>query len=378
MKPHRALGTGLLVVAVLAIGCGGDKNENTNNHGDTSVPIERAASTIAGMFCGILDTCVGPLADSFLPNCDATLQAQFEDKTVAQWQAAIARGTASYDAAKMKECLDAMRALGCGMFNAQQPDVCKDAIKGTVASGGACHIDEECTSELFCDVDTACPGICATRLAASSPCNRTSQCTGALQCVNGACGTSGGEGSACQGNTSVECGSFLTCIGANGQTPGSCELMGSLATAGSGEACRFGQAPMVLCQAGYYCALQSVASGTFEMTFSCDALLTTAGATCRLGVPSGCLPAEYCDITITVGTPTGTCTPLPIAGQDCLGSDNSARCAPSLACDDAATPNPKCVEVERLTSTCTADVACYSQVCDAGVCAAPLCSTASN
>ncbi len=69
----------------------------------------------------------------------------------AKLDASVAAGRVDYNAADAETCLDAGSAQSCDQFFGQNgamytpPAACDTAIRGTVATGGTCTIEEDCS-----------------------------------------------------------------------------------------------------------------------------------------------------------------------------------------------------------------------------------------
>jgi hypothetical protein len=85
--------------------------------------------------------------------CTSDIQSPEFEAAVSAYEEAAAAGRLSYDAAKAKTCFDAWAAQGCGPYwlGTDPSPVCDEIFKGTVATGGACTIPDECVSATCTD-----------------------------------------------------------------------------------------------------------------------------------------------------------------------------------------------------------------------------------
>lgn len=351
----------LLGSAAVIVGC----------NGGGSVPLSELGARTAETYCGLLDQCYGPdLLEAFTGgNCVATFQRTFDEQTLPQFEQAIAEGTLRYDGARAAGCLDQLEAAGCGFIDRPELSECEAALEGTIALGGACSINEECTGTAFCAMDTMCPGTCQARVAPGTACEDDGACGSGLRCFDGTCRSPALADAPCGGGTNPDCAGGLICRGEMEAPPGgtgtsgTCVSPASIMTAPLGEACNPSEGPF--CQSGLSCALTGVTGGTTP-NFVCVAA-STSGGTCNVSFPDMCPAGQICDAMPFVegGSFDGTCQPLPTDGEACVQS----RCAAGHRCDGAT-----CQAIGSVGAACESGADCYSASCDAGVCAlAELC-----
>lgn len=245
--------------------------------------------------------------------------------------AAIDDGTIEYDADKAGDCLDLYREQGCEFagFHNQDLSACDAVFTGTVPTGGACMIDEQCAgggdcerTDASCDPNVACcPGTCVDgdvtqESQEGGPCNDDAHdCAVAFYCAvtsDDAPGTCtkpiAGEGSPC--NELDACAD-----------PMYCDIFADVPTCvrppGSGEACD----PEGLL-------------GCADNRDYCDATMTCArrgeeGATCASD--DECMQYAACI--------TGLCVAERGPGGACGGTTDPG-CAGSLECTNGTCALP--------------------------------------
>ncbi len=361
MKARSTLG--FLVAGTLAVGCGGGDGGGGGGGGG-SVTIDELPAGFAGAMCAALDECMGALVDVFLGGNDCVTQFQngFEDAAFQNLKDAIDAGRVVYDPAKAGDCIDAIEALGCGALGNQLPDVCEEALAGTVAEGGDCGLDQECVGDAFCDrAGDACPGTCTARSAAGAECGSDDHCQSGLVCGDSSrCVEPAGPGETCEGASAPDCEVGLLCIGSDGDTPGTCRGIDEVLVGDAGDACDFESG--MLCREGLSCVVQGFTPGVGpELTCAAE---VGAGAACRVGVPDQCPAGQYCAGTDLMTLMfEGTCAPLPGDGEPCAGGLLGAGCAGGHACIEDT-----CRLIQRNGGSCTDDGQCYSGNCEGGAC----------
>ncbi|MDF1564424.1 MAG: Dickkopf N-terminal cysteine-rich domain-containing protein [Deltaproteobacteria bacterium] len=344
-----------------AFGGGGGKGEE-----DGPVPVEQMGQEVASVFCGLIDRCIGP--GFFGGNdCQGAMQAQFEDTTEPQLQAAIDRGTLAYDGDKMRECIDAMSAAGCEAIGSDEPPAaCEQAMAGNVAPEGTCYIDEECAGDAFCSQDMACPGMCESYLPAQADCTMGGRCTGSTTCVGGVCTPLAQAGQPCGGEAHPYCANGLDCEGESWPNPGTCVAQPTPTLAGADQACD--PEARQLCQAGLSCSLIGLEGGEIPI-WECKPGVAS-GATCNYGLPDPCPSTEYCAGQIDPSNLTGTCTALPGENAACADTFMGEGCQPGLECVDGI-----CFRSKRIGESCSGEWECVSGFCaeTSMQCAVPEC-----
>jgi len=150
----------------LVAGCGSD-----------SISIEDLPDEVKDARCDNLVRCEGVVDRA---TCDAAVVAANEQ--VPEIKAGIANGTIKYSSGKAGDCVDELSGESCEFTGLHNPSACSDILSGTVATGGACTIDEQCANhgecaptDDSCNPSTACcAGTCAggtTESALGGPCD---------------------------------------------------------------------------------------------------------------------------------------------------------------------------------------------------------------
>jgi hypothetical protein len=292
---------------------------------------------VCGTACPANDVCTagacvdaGPAADFCAAELSAfgTLYSTCLGGTAADWetstfgtgcselQAAVTAGRIAFNAAQSAACVSAIQAITCtalldslyGNAGLPEPSACVGALSGTVAPGGTCYSDTDCSGANYCKiVSPACSGICTAQIAQGQPCD--------------------GEG--CQ--SGLTCTSSV-CRSINTTTP---------ALAGQGQPCGpsmvDGGAP-TFCQAGLVC--------------------DPANLTCVPTIPQGgpCTPGYGLCVRFTSCSPsTMTCQPYPTTvGAPCgqpAGQDYTDCFGPDLVCNNLSGPTGTCVVATPPTCT---------------------------
>ncbi len=261
---------------------------------------------------------------------------------------AVKSGNVNYNAAKARECIDAIAQRSCERWNAlgnrPTPPACFEALSGTVANGAACVTNEQCISQQ-CNQPANCPMACCTGTCSNTPPpsvkNLGDSCAGNSYCLGGYCDVTGvcvaykPQGATC--SSDYECADGLNCranpanpndrrcqpmVGLNGPCTSTNDCL-ELSNVCSNGACREGgltgwacPAPADPCQPMHVCA-----SGTC-------ALPPGPGGACSSG---GFCVDSYCEATTAVCRPKladgGTCNPQ-LGGTDCESGvcDSTSTC----------------------------------------------------
>jgi hypothetical protein len=357
----RSLGFGLVVAVAMTCSCGGSSDsDGTPSSGPT---IDEVPALLAQVYCDLMQTCMGPAFTVFMADqdCKTKVLPGIEDGTFAGMKAAIEKGTVKYDASKAQACIDAMKAEGCAISTKRSPDICKQAIAGTVATGGDCTVSAECTGDDWCKGDT-CPGKCAPREAAGVACRDDDACRDGMKCAIDQCAVPLAANATC--TDSDQCDITTVCFGANASTStsGTCRPASDVFKAKSGEACDLAKGQ--LCEAGLSCVIDQVSANP---TYKCTPV-SAAGAACRFGAPEPCPTGQYCagiDLASSPPKLDGTCTASPGDGQACAGALGSA-CETGAVCDDTKV----CRKPQHIGGACVNNTACYSGICQSGTCIA--------
>jgi len=239
----------------------------------------------------------------------------------------VKAGKIIYDGKAAAACLDLYRVTSCkvsdGAFSLlNQSQSCRNAIKGAVATGGACLTSEECQSQA-CD---------------------KSACTTATECCAGTCAAKISAGGDCS-SSAVGCADDLFCKQGDTATTWTCAPF-----IADGQPCT----SVDHCVAGRRCNL---VMGTTKGTCG---VLPARGQAC---------PGTACDSSADFCDPASkTCLGRIPVGGDCTGL--ATGCVPYANCDTATM---KCIARKRGGEACTESSDCLMGVaCTGGVCVPPL------
>lgn len=292
------------------------------------------------------------------------------DAIEADFIAAVAAGTADFDADIASECLSGLAAAECNVASVDLAR-CDAAFVGRSLAGEPCATALDCR-EGVCAIGASCPGSCEV-LSEGDACERPSQCALGLTCRAGSCDAAAGAGEACARRT--DCAFPMTCglSGTCQEPPGSGEacstsLGGDLCGqddvcrdgacavgAAAGEACSGTSpcAPGGRCVEGA-CVATAVAGEACE-TGGCIALHLCVGAVCvALPSPGGACSAEL--PCVQGGCRDGVCVLLP-EGETCDPNVQFGECAgfcQSSTCRAALTEGEVC----RGSSQCAGGLSC--------------------
>jgi hypothetical protein len=329
----------MLCVAALCgmlIGCGGG-----------SVAIDDLGSSLIDAQCDHYVAC-GEISSH--DECVALLgQGASFDELVGSVNA----GLVDYDGAKAQSCLDSFGGLSCDPSleeNRVPNQDCIEAVKGTVADGGACKNSNECVSgscALTSCTMACCPGTCDPTPPAPADigqsCATTSCVDGAFCNASGTCAALLAAGATCQSDN--QCAYGTVCAGATALT-----CMAPPQKAGDACISRSGSPDCVIeglyCGAGNKCAAYKDSGATCDPSNPCMfdlACNSTCGALPQIGDACPqfqCDGGAYCQIDTTTGTAT-TCAALKADG---------ATCAQSSECDSAF--------CDTTTTKCAAPTSC--------------------
>lgn len=313
----------VLVLACFMAACGGD---------DDSVSIDTLFDDIADAQCSF-DVRCGLMPDAatcaesnvFEGNDLETLVARVKDKTV------------GFDSGAAADCVAFLRDEPCTFtgFNVHNP--CGDIFTGSVAKGGACNVDFECSGLAACDLtDTNCDPSTA--------------------CCAGTCGDDPvlqQAGGPCNDNVNI-CDENLFC-----QVPAAGGAGTCTALIAAGQACD----DIFSCANPTYCNVD---------------LATGMGGTCiePAGTDETCDPNELIpcgDLTQFCDTAMLKCVDKSDVGGGCDGA-NGSECLGFASCTNMA-----CVADPSLGDTCDAANGpdCLGDLsCTGGACVAPAPGTA--
>jgi hypothetical protein len=305
---------GTLGGSLLTGACGGDDEAPA---GPGPIPIEALRSEHEVATCDFEVRC------GLMPDKETCLRVDRAEHGLVQNVANVVFDRLSYDPAAGRACVEAIRARSCHTLLADQRALeaaCTGMFRGTVAAGGPCLVNEECTGESFCDRsmcgEQCCLGACAPEPA---PVALSGSCDEETPCVDEAyCEVEGGDG------------------GGGGFPSGSCQPRNE-----NGQACEFAGA----CKDGQRCA-----------EGKCY-ILSREGEACNPTLDTACLSFNnWCDPAASM------CVKLPGAGEACATND---RCQGWAYCD-AGTCRARPVEDQPCPvdgPQCLGDLRCEMDVC---------------
>ena len=331
---------------------------------DAGAALAQVPQLYADGMCQALTTCSPLAAALFLGanDCPTLLAAEIANASLPALQAAVAAGTATFNASAAAGCRDAVAASGCSFANNVYLPACEAALSGNVTQGGACAINEECQGDLYCKYDGTCPGSCSPLEAAGSNCRSTNDCQSGLVCLittgtTGKCSVKPTLGQDCGDDLPSDCApqsnDAVICWGASATKRGKCMAVDAIAAQAIGSNCSVLTGS--LCVSGASCQLASIL-----LNGTCVAAVASASS-CTLAFPDPCPPDQYC--TATGASTPGSCSLLPTAGQPCLTDlvpvYSNKVCAADHVCIDGT-----CVKYRANGGACTSNAACYSGNCD--------------
>jgi hypothetical protein len=275
---------------------------------------------------------------------------------------AVQQERASIDDAAFTRCL--VETSGALCNTARFSVACATRFVGTIADGGACYADVECTSPgAICEsscADACCSGTCRPKFQEGQACDLGDSCEPGLvchrTCLSGDIGASCGSNRDCDSNawcdagrcradlapgaactSPLQCGGQTSCVGLSiiDSAPGRCQSISK-----AGDRCDY------FCYGNLYCD----GSGTCRD-------LPEFGQTC-----SGLTPCRGIDTTCS----NGQCVLRASAGTECASSRD---CLPELFCTSELTETrPTCAALRSTGQPCAAPGHCQSHLCssDAG------------
>jgi hypothetical protein len=210
------------VSGLLAVGCGGGVNVNTN--------ADNVCSEIAEVACHNLYQCCteGEIEDTLQVTEPRTERQCREDLTLKCQRATItltdslAAGRVTFNKERMNSCLDSIVAPGdsCGMVVSELPwtaPCMEPAWVGTVAVGDSCFFAHDCAGapDNFCAPNQKC----TAKPTGGFPCG--TGCASAFYCgIGGVCQPKAAVGGPC--TSAVQCQKDLFCDISPGSTMGAC------------------------------------------------------------------------------------------------------------------------------------------------------------
>ncbi len=361
---------------------GGTGDGSTTDGGTTTITdVTDMTDPVTRAMCDRLATCQPETSVIFSPvGCEGVMRPLL-DRAFQQAQQRVDDGDLTFDPAKGRECIDAIAGFSCDELDMDRNPLgsipaCREALTGGKTTGESCSDDIECAPTLYCDRSMACPGTCAEPVAAGGSCQLGQPCADGQVCFvpdsstdgTGTCMAPAGEGDACDTEDGPPCGGALRCNTPDGETAGTCGREVDITTgAATGEPCGLmSRDAATLCADGLACVLSGGLTGT------CQAAGIAEGESCPLAMPDPCAEGLYCDGLMLPDTTTGTCKPLPAAGEACapppgpFGDDGpfeDGLCAAGLVCDQTES-TPTCVAPKANDQPCRSSMVCASGYCE--------------
>jgi hypothetical protein len=367
MKTMRSFASVALLPILVLSACGGDSEFNSDRE-DESISLDDLPAEFAGAYCDLIARCAPIYSDILfsLEDCDVLLEERARQGGWNELEQAVDDGRVTYDGKSAEHCMDAIATVECTDVNVRPVEACEDMLKGSVAAGGECDIDEEC-AEGICDTNMMCPGECAPLRPAGEECQEDGECASGLVCseLTRLCVQPGAEGEACGGGIEPQCDGGLACIGGDSMEmqTGTCRPFEEIELASANETCNLDTG--LLCESGLSCVVVSLDGPAFECR-----PIPNSGGTCGIGFPENCPKGQYCPLTaaeVLLGVLESSCTTLPADGQACAQRpiDFLPTCAAYTRCNAATS---MCMELRDLGESCTSPNQCYSGTCVNGGC----------
>lgn len=361
----------------------------------SSVPIDQITARYATAICSHFASCPAQGESAFVgvlarhPGSVATCESLFAGDgggNLDALEAAVVSGTVRYDGDAAERCLDAISGQ-CAPFDVivATDANCLSVFQGTVAAGGACTLDEQCSGASHCELPPggSCAGTCVASVGVGAACSSSKDCADDL-----------GGGMSCT-TTPLNPSSHCVLTRVSGAGPGA--PCGNLDADGD-------ERSSVYCTGGAFCKLSAgVQIGTCALPIAvgaacdrdfdvCAADATCAGTpgatTCRAitvvnQANAGCNDAALvmcnqlsrliCESSVCVSIGDGT------LGADCR-TDINSDCNSGFYCEDAPSSSLGTCQTKIANgSPCDQSRGCVSGYCDFSTtpgtptCAAPAC-----
>jgi hypothetical protein len=311
-----SLGAALLLTAVASIGAPACSSEPPAPTTGGPIAIEAFREELEVARCELAVRC------GFMPNQDTCRDVLSEDQELLQLLADVVFNKVSFDEAAARTCVDAIRAQSCETLSAVFKAVetaCAGVFTGSVAEGGACLVDDECTGDADCDVSmcmgdgVCCMGVCAKPPAlvpvggdcSKSPCVEAAYCEtmdDGMGNITGTCKARVTNGQPC--NYVNACEEGLRCdLGGEGN----CYTL-----AKEGQSCNPNLQNGACLRVDYWCSTTDKKCSKLPMP----------GEPCTDKM--ACVGHAYCDGV--------TCQVRALEGQDCKTDGSGAPCLGDLEC----------------------------------------------
>lgn len=310
-------GTTLALIAaasVLVPACSGEDPAPTTG-GPISIEAYRAELEKAG--CELAVRC------GLMPDQATCLDVSSPGIDTLQLLADVVYGTVTYDAAAARTCVEAFRGAGCDTLASSRKaleQACANVFKGTVAEGGACVVDDECSGDARCDLEmcmgggACCLGKCAPKPArvslggdcAMDPCEESAYCDSeddGMGNVTATCEKRVDNGQPCK-----DADGCLDGLGCDTSGGGTCYKLSK-----EGEPCNANLKSQVCLRIDNWC---------HDVDKKCSKL-PAAGEPCT--PDNKCLASAHCD--------AGTCKARLLEGAECTQMEGSIPCLGSLKCE---------------------------------------------
>jgi len=326
------------------------------------VPREEVARRLATVECESMLRClpVNTMLWSNLTGCIASDTRQLQAWDVALWARASEAGELEFDPEAFDRCLERIRTAACTGRPFPIYQACREAFRGQLPDGEACHAEFECQPGSTCAREPAtCPGECTPQSALGEPCVGEYSCGEDAQCVSNRCVRLWPEGADCTGGAG-RCAEGLRCyVGARGSAR--CERVDEARAAGLGASCDPQVGPY--CPGDLVCACdESICRGDASLTCVEPA---AAGEACLGSSPPQCPKGYGCSAR-------GRCEPTLEPGSACVAS---GVCADGYGCashpgEGASCRSPGLPGDSCGSWSCVMTLSCVDDVCRAE-CEAP-------
>jgi hypothetical protein len=316
----------IMVLATASMSTCNGSSSDKGTHTDGSVtagtgPLADFEASYIAAFCQYLTRC------GMSPSTEACRKSYFDSSLIDldQLQREIDQGLVTYDAAAATACFSVIANASCAVdaisSTSSTAPSCAGVVKGTIASGGACVSDEQCTTGLCKQPScggSCCLGVCAVKAAAGGSCTQSSECVADATCnydgsLTGTCKPRAPRGEACEYNS--DCQSGLTCDSTGSKT--------CVPLIADGHPCTPG---------GASCA---------ELSSFCDGTSKTCQPRIRVGAPcvndTGVLLGSDC--VIYAQCRGGVCVAIPTVGEPCQITDGGYA---EIACLVGTCTNGSC------------------------------------
>lgn len=314
-------------------------------------PLDGTLTWLPSQLCDRWERCVGESSPPWgTEACEVWWERHLQNVVHARYDEGIRRGTLSVNAGAESACAvrfegtcewEALADVGSGLGGLAAlagSFSCSEVVRGQIALGDACGLNEECAGEAFCT------GVCTTLLPeGGTGCRHDGECAAGLACLSTVCVSLPAVGFACAVREGRRCALGGRCEA--GMCVDVSDTPGVL-----GGACGVGVAP---CGAGLYCS-ESRCTSELRAGDACVNGLGGAG-----GV--GCARGLWC-------TPMGQCAATLREGDACVPtSGGAAACSSPLVCGQGN----QCITPRDNGEACVTAVECASRNCEAARCAAP-------